>query len=453
MRPLRKGWIGSGALAAIGAGALLLARAEAPGEEAYLQGADLDLLESVRQIARKVESLAGGNLGNVVVVRARGGVLPPAADSWARFARLPASRWAARGRAWEDIGLGGEQAIRTVLGTIEDDLPGLRVVSDPPRLVLGPSLLSSSNVGPGSSEEAATSALLHAIGVSPDEVLVAHGLVHLLQAGRERSGSSRPHTTDRILARAAWEEGEATFVSLLYLFRGLGLTEDLLRGRLDPSEVLGGRLLPQWKRVAAGPAQALLEFVYGEGFYRVAELVRREGIGSLAKAPELRPATADLLHLERAPVRAAPLELEPPQPAGLELSDQDEVGEQGIVVLVSTVTGKDDIALLAGDGWAGDALWRWEGRERGNEAASSGVTVWLTRWSTRKDAEEFAYAWRRSLEERFPGVRIETGPPGSGRVEASGKLFTWVLEDDRVLVRISPQPPTTKPAKERSQGS
>jgi hypothetical protein len=63
------------------------------------------------------------------------------------------------------------------------------------------------------------------------------------------------------------------------------------------------------------------------------------------------------------------------------------------------LTGKDNLGMIAGDGWAGDALWRFEG-------AGGGVSVWETRWVSEEEAKDFAYAAERCLQGRFPGEPI-----------------------------------------------
>lgn len=415
-----------------------LAAAAGGTDPAYVKGADLDLLEAVRRIAQKLEALTGRRLGNVIAVRADPDALrssPPRR----RVLPAPASRLAARGRAWEDLGLGGEAAIRAVLETLEADLPGLAIAGQPPRLLVGPDLLRGSRLEPAGEQEA-ESAVLHATGTTPDEVVVAHALVHLLQLREERSGEGETDTTDRLLARAAWEEGEATLVALLHLFGGLGLQGELLRGRLDPAEVFGGRLLPALPRAAPAASRALLDFVYREGFYRAAEVVRAEGIGALAEVSRRRPVTRDLLHTDRPPIGSSASGGDPSPPAaGLVLADRDEIGEQGIVTLVSSLAGKDDVALVAGDGWTGDTLWRWEPAGRDAAAASAGVTVWSTRWASRADAEEFAYAWRRCVEARLPGAEFAAAGDGALEVEAGDRRYRWWLDAERVSITVAPR--------------
>jgi hypothetical protein len=95
--------------------------------------------------------------------------------------------------------------------------------------------------------------------------------------------------------------------------------------------------------------------------------------------------------------------------------DQDSLGEQGVVSLVSLLTGKDNLGLIAGDGWVGDALWRFEPSPGSKADADAGATIWMTRWNSEGDADDFAYAFERCLQARFPGEPLEADPVRGGR--------------------------------------
>jgi hypothetical protein len=103
-------------------------------------------------------------------------------------------------------------------------------------------------------------------------------------------------------------------------------------------------------------------------------------------------------------------------------------------VLVSTQTGKDNLGLLAGDGWLDDRLVRWEPAEGGGP----GLTEWGSRWASAEEAADFAYAFGRSLEARFPGRTIDA-PDERRRVLTEGGL-TYRLErlGSEVRVRVAP---------------
>ena len=81
-----------------------------------------------------------------------------------------------------------------------------------------------------------------------------------------------------------------------------------------------------------------------------------------------------------------------------ELIDQDTIGEAAIAVLVSRRTAKVNLGLICADGWAGDALFRWE-----RPSDREGTTLWVTRWVSDDEAADFEYGYLRALE-RWTGV-------------------------------------------------
>jgi hypothetical protein len=111
----------------------------------------------------------------------------------------------------------------------------------------------------------------------------------------------------------------------------------------------------------------------------------------------------------------------------------DVLDEQGIVALVSHLTGKDNLGLLAGDGWTGDDLYRWEPEKPG----AAGFTSWFTHWVSPEEAADFEYGWVRSLQSRFPGSIILH--PGQGMsLLATEKLVVRVnREGAEVRIRIA----------------
>jgi hypothetical protein len=241
--------------------------------------------------------------------------------------------------------------------------------------------------------------------------------------------------TDGLLAHMAWSEGEANLVALQLLFEGLGMTD--LVERLDAGQLLGGRLAPQELTRLAGAERELLRFVYDEGFATAAETFRGGGWKALDRAVATRRTTRDLLHPGRVPIEpAAFAEPVPPTGEAWVLADEDSLGEQGILILVSSLTGKDDLGLQAGDGWAGDRLYRWE---RTAGTGSSSVTVWITRWVTEADAADFDYAYGRALSTRFPDRKLEPAGEGARGLTTADRVFR--VERRGTEVRVTVEPP------------
>jgi hypothetical protein len=83
---------------------------------------------------------------------------------------------------------------------------------------------------------------------------------------------------------------------------------------------------------------------------------------------------------------------------------------------VSLLTGKDNLGLIAGDGWEGDALWRFEPGSGSKAQAGEGATIWVTQWKTAEDADDFSYGLERCLQARFPGESLVVDPPRAGRL-------------------------------------
>jgi len=206
---------------------------------------------------------------------------------------------------------------------------------------------------------------------------------------------------------------------------------EFIRG---PDEVLDGALLPPGLDGMAGGERALIAFVYEEGYEQAAERHRSGGWKALDEAMATRRTTRDLLHPERKPLPdvAFPPSAQPPR-EGLVLADEDSLGEQGIVVLVSALTGKDSLGLVAGEGWAGDRLDRWEAAD-----GEGGVTEWTSHWTTSAIATDFDYAYGRALEARFPGRAFSNVGDGVRTLIAGGRLFRIERRESSVRVLIQP---------------
>lgn len=400
------------------------------GESESIKGADLQLLDEVRRIAGKVARLRGQEFARPpLAVRVPDAMREVAAEIRA-YGILSRVRMAARGRAWADVGLGGPETPEIFLRTLAADLEGVGFDPEGNRLLVSPERMTERDFDPsGSADDPATVLLL--TGVRRDEPLFCHLLMHVRQ--RERAGADPlDPTTDRLLARMAWAEGEANLVAVRHLFAGLALADEVLTANIDPGEVLDGSLLPRGIEKLGSVEQALLRFVYDEGFAQAAERYRAGGWKALDRAMS-RETTRALLHPERAgdPPAVFP---EPVAPAidGLRLADEDSLGEQAIVVLVSTATGKDNLGLMAGDGWVGDRLYRWEA------GGGPGITEWITRWSSAEAAADFEYAYGRCLSARFGGSAFESADGGGKALTVSGRVFRVERRGSEVRMRIAP---------------
>ena len=410
------------------------AETEKPAEPsgAAVRGADLPLLETVRGIAHQVERLREQKFVRPpVAVRAPDQMREVTAEI-RMLSAVRRERLEARGRAWAELGFESSSVPQEAYLALCADLAGIGFDPEGNRLLVAPERLADSDFAPRKGEDDAPSTVLLMTGVRVDEPVVSHLLTHVRQ--RERLGGDwLADTTDGLLARAAWAEGEANVVAVRYLFGGMGLADDVLEESFDPADVLEGALLPPGIDGLAPAVESLVRFVYQDGFAAAARAYRAGGWKALEREIGRRRSTSDLLHAGREPREVAPVSSEaPPQAKGLELVDEDTLGEQGVIVLVSTVTEKDSLALQAGDGWAGDRLYRFEGEE-----PASAVTLWVTRWATAADAADFDYAVSRMLEARFPGQPPLTLETGERVLQTQDRIIRQSRGEREVRLQIS----------------
>lgn len=396
---------------------------------------DVELIEAVRAVAGKTATWRGARFSTPpLALRAtpvqRAAVARETLDSW-----ISPERLAARGRAWSDLGLGSAESPAEVYGALAGDIDGLALTSDGRRMLLDPERLSERDFGPVEGPDPALSLLL-ATGVRPDEPAVAHLADHALDL-QGAPGAAR-ETTDALLAWRAWSEGRANLLACQLLFDGIGAADVVHAPSFNPASVLQGALVPEAYFSGSAVARSLLYFVYGEGFAQAAALAKDGGAAAIARAATARPTSRDVLHPERPAAGSA--RTEPSAialPAGFVLVDRDELGEQGIVTLVSVATGKDNLGLLAGDGWRSDGLFRYEPEKGSADPKAGGFTVWISRWVSEAEAEDFAYGVGRVLEARFPGVPIESVGQGRRVLRAGDRIFRLDRSRDSVSVRVA----------------
>jgi hypothetical protein len=401
--------------------------ASAPTQETR---ADAALAGDVRSAADRVAALVRGKLPATF--------LPTRADAAARASAarvraeriLPPAVASARGRAWRDLGLGADSAPAELAQALAADLDGMGMDGAGARLLVDPERLRGDE-GEGDPDADAAASLVLTTGVAPDEPVVGHYAAHAMFDG---SPSTGPVTTDAQLARAALSEGGANVAALLMLFGGVGLEAEVVSGKVRPEDAISGRLVPASVRSAAPPVAALLEFAYLDGFVQASALVKAGDFSRLVLERRRRTTTRDVMHLDRAPLVLA--DITPPTPpagGGLEIVDRDSLGEEGIVAWVSQLTGKDNLALIAGDGWAGDGLWRLEPPG----APADGVTIWISRWITEEDAKDMAYSLERCLQARFPGEDLADGPDGTRILTRTDRVYRIRRTAGEVSFRVS----------------
>jgi hypothetical protein len=411
----------------------LLQAAQTEPAELQVKGADMELLEAVRAIAAKVERLRGQEYERPPIAVRAPDVMRQVAAEIRSLNALPRDRLEARGRAWAELGLGSASSPERLLRTLAEDLDGVGFDPGGNRLLVSPDMLTFDDFAFREDADP-ESTVLAMTGVRVDEPLVGHLLVHVRQL--ERDGADfLEETTDGLLARSAWAEGEANLLAVRYLFEGMGLADEVLGSSLDPGDFLDGRLVPSSLGGISGAEAGLVGFVYVEGFAQAVQRYLAGGWPALDRAMAAAVTTSDILHPERPRAKAAAFP-DPPAIEGLELADVDSLGEQAIVVLISVLTGKDNLGLQAGDGWAGDRLYRWE--PVAGSGGDGGVTRWITRWKSAEDAADFEYAMWRALAERFPGVEPRPIAENKKSLAADGRRFVIERAGTEVGVHITP---------------
>jgi hypothetical protein len=418
--------------------ALALIQSETPppavGPGSVVKGADLELLATVRRLAERVERLRGEEFVRApLAIRAPAPIREVAAEIRAHTV-VTRERLEARGRAWADVGLGDSHSPARLFEMLSRDLGEIGYEAGANRLLVDPSCLAASGepieAVEGDGVDDAT--VLMMTGVEPDEPVAAHMLMHVRQYERRGADMLAP-TTDQTLARSAWAEGEANLVAVRMLFAGMGLADDVVTSGLDPTDLLSGRLFPADLDGLQGMEGELARFVYLEGYDEAARRFRAGGWEQVDAGIRRADRTRDLLHPGAAAAPAATVST-PAAPGGgaLALLDEDSLGEQAILVLLAHWTGKDNLALQAADGWAGDRLYRWE--PAGEGAPAGGVTQWHTRWSGEQHAADFDYALSRALGRRFPERRLAPAAPGVQVLRAGERVFR--LERDGAEVQL-----------------
>lgn len=398
-------------------------------------GLDVRLIADVRRVASRVEALRSTPFPQAPLP-ARASEAERRTVVEARLGRLmPSARLEVRGRAWADIGLGAADSPGRLVRLLASDLPDVVFDEGSGRLLVAPETMPDTDFAPDRPDDVRSTVFL-ATGIRPDEPVLAHVLVHVL--GRNRSSSRLPAdaTTDRLLAAFAWSEGEANLVAIRYLFQAMGIGDSIFEHDVDPTKALDGRLVGTPFEALPAVERSLLGFVHQEGFAQTVRMFRSGGWKAVEAAALSRTSSRDLLH-PGAPAAGGLSQPDPssPLPAELELEDTDRLGEQGVVTLVASRTGKDDLAMAAGDGWLDDRLLRWEPGVHGDP--SGGVTVWETSWRTAEDAVEFDYAIGRAIEDGLGGTLVPEAGSGRRTYSAQGRIYRLTRSGGQVVLRVA----------------
>ena len=249
------------------------------------------------------------------------------------------------------------------------------------------------------------------------ELLVAHELTHALQDQRwglptEPEPLADAHG-DRLLARRALLEGDATLAGFAYVQRGTPTREtiDDIERRLHG---IAPTLAAEYPRVPE-IIRVSLAFQYDAGTAFTGWALAEGGWSEVDRVEADPPAsTEQVLHPARYfGVRDRPIEItlrgtEEMEAAGWHRILEDTLGELTIRVLARRGLTEDRARGVA-DGWGGDRL---RALVRGDEL----LLVWVTAWDGPPDAIEFFEAMpdvmpAARVERRGERVLVLMGPP------------------------------------------
>ncbi len=255
----------------------------------------------------------------------------------------------------------------------------------------------------------------HATGES--ESVIVHELVHALQGQHLglREQFEKDRDTDSALAYQSIVEGDATLAMIAFLASASNMPLRLMLGRLDAMVAMAKAAQGANEELDKAPPIVRVTLVapYFEGLRFVGTHYRDGSWDSVNRTFEIRPPSMEqVLHVEKygidPPVK---VKLEPVKTlidAGYKLAKEDTLGELEMSVYLGLPGAKPNLGAAAG--WGGDRLHVYQHPSDAHAA----VVVWLTRWDSKKDADEAA---RAAL-------------PGGGRVAQRGKDVLFVRNAD-----------------------
>ncbi len=229
--------------------------------------------------------------------------------------------------------------------------------------------------------------------------VAVHELTHALQDQHfnlETFIDDRNFSTDRLLARAALVEGDATAVMLDYQRTLIG---DVPLAQVDTVDsFILQTVVGMAMSTAASPApetlKAALLFPYASGIRFVHALLRQGGYAAVTRVFRSPPETTEeVLHPEklgRKEYRELSESELVAEARGGTLGYGDTLGEFSISALLASGSSRRELAASAAAGWAGDraVIVTQGGKEN---------VLWLTRWDSERDAQEFFSAYREFL--------------------------------------------------------
>lgn len=230
------------------------------------------------------------------------------------------------------------------------------------------------------------------------ESVIVHELVHALQGQHLdlREQFERDRDTDASLAYQSVVEGDATLAMIAFLANTAKMPLGLLLGRLDAMVAMAKATQGTNQELDKAPPIVKVTLVapYFDGLRFVGTHYRDGSWDSVNRAFEMRPPSMEqVLHVEKygidPPIKVKLPELEVLTQAGYKLVKEDTLGELEMSVFLAAPGSERNESAAAG--WGGDRLHVYQSPA----TPEVGLVVWLTRWDTKKDADEAAAAARQ----------------------------------------------------------
>lgn len=268
--------------------------------------------------------------------------------------------------------------------------------------------------------------------------VAVHELTHALQDQHynlETFIDDINFSTDRLLARAALVEGDATAVMLDYqreLMQQVPLSQIEKVDSFVLQTILGMALSTSQDRVPESLKAALL-FPYASGIRFVHSLLRKGGYAEVSRAFVHPPAsTEEILHPEKFRVAgsesSSPADQDfSPLLKGERIKYGDTLGEFSIAALLSGSSISKERAAVAAAGWGGDRVV-----VAGPENRES--IFWITRWDTKEDAQEFYDCYREFLT--IQGSAVQQAEDSQIQIRIDSRLVRLELQGQTVTAVV-----------------
>ena len=270
------------------------------------------------------------------------------------------------------------------------------------------------------------------------KITLAHELTHALQQQRFDARTlveASEVNQDRALAMLALLEGDATLSSVVYITTNLDLTEILALGAEGASGAT-----PVYDK-APPVIQKTLLFPYEAGLGFVTALRQGRGVWRPVNEAYGRPpvSTEQILHPARYLAGEAPKKVALPPVLPLltgdwELLLEDVMGEFILRTYLESGVAKP-AAARAASGWGGDQFRLLR------DSAGGRIFVMLHQWDTGNDAQEFFDVYEGFTDSTATWA-AKDAVGNSVRWDAEGRSVVLVLDQDRTLVGIAPDPET-----------